>query len=435
MRSDKLTLAARTAFAEFDKFVPISKITRSHLVDGALAIAVGLVYASFSFYLYRQINFDLMCRTWDLWFDGDPVRIVSGISSRLDKFHERSTMHPLWSLLVATPFIAVTKLLGLKFSVALYVLVQSFTLGAIFYAVLRVFRIGRFDAVLVSLLLLSTASSWIWLGMPETFALGAVTMLIPVIWLAVPRGAHDSWSAVAQSAISLTVTISNWSAGILAVLIAFGWRRCFVVSSVAFSIVAMLTVLQYRVYPEAGRFFDIWPVDNFYGVHGTLWQHTETFFLKSLAAAPPDLITPALDHSGKGQFSRMQFASPSTEPAAILYILIWVGLVGLGIKAVREGNVALKPALLVGSMIAFNFVIHIFFGVETVLYSLHFVPFFAIVASWALLGGWRPHLVRLAVVAAIGLGVMHNGATFNNVVTWFNALPMSVFMQKPGGQC
>ena len=431
---DKPTFSAVSALSGLHKYVPIRRATLP-VVDTALALGMGLVFGAFSLYLFWQIDFAVMCRSWDIWFDSDPVRVVSAVHSRLDSFHGRSSIHPLWSLLVASPFILITKAIGLEPSVALYVFMQGFVLGAMFFATLRVFSIRRPDAALVSLLLLSTASAWFWFGLPETFLLGAASMLVSVIWLALPRGLHDTWSAVAQSMISFSMTITNWFAGIAAAVIGLGFRRAFFVSCAAFSFVSVLAVLQYRVFPASGKFMNIWPDHRFVGVNGTFWQHVETFFFKSFAAATPHLVLPQGDTRPAVELSRMQIAELASEPSATLYVSIWAGLIYLGIHAVREGNVARKPALLVGSIIVFNFLLHSLYELETFLYSMHSIPFFAIVAAWSLLGSWRPIVTRGMIVAAIGLGMFHNSAKFAEVIAWHNALPLSAVMEIRGVKC
>lgn len=431
---DKPTFPAVAAFSGLHKFVPIRRATLP-LADTALALGMGLIFAAFSLYLFRQIDFAVMCRSWDIWFDSDPVRVVSAVSSRFDSFHGRSSIHPLWSLLVASPFILVTNAVGLEPSVTLYVFLQGFVLGTTFFATLRIFSIRRLDAALISLLLLSTASAWFWFGLPETFLLGAASMLVSVIWLALPRGLHDTWSAVAHSMISFSMTITNWFAGIAAAVIGLGLRRAFFVSCVALSLVSVLAVLQYRVFPASGKFMNIWPDHRFVGVSGTFWQHVETFFFKSFAAATPHLVQPQGETRPEVELSRMQIAELAAEPAATFYVSIWAGLIYLGIIAVREGDVALKPALLVGSIIAFNFLLHSLYGLETFLYSMHSVPFFAIVAGWSLLGSWRPNVARGMIVAAIGLGLFHNSSKFAEVIAWHNALPLAAVMEVRGVQC
>jgi hypothetical protein len=435
MKASEILSSRDTFSAAFDQHIPIRKTTRSIALDAVIALAVGLIYAAFAAYLYRQIDFAVMCRSLDIWFDSDPVRIVSSLNSRFDLMHFRSSIHPLWSLLVTSPFILLVPFIGLEGTILLYVLMQGVVLGAIFYATVRMFRLSRLDAGLICLLLMSTAAAWFWFGLAETFLLGAVSMLIPVIWIAAPRGPHDGWTAVAQSFISLTITITNWFAGIAAVFIALGWRRCFVVSCIAFSLVGALTVLQYRFFPESGKLFNIWTEDTVYGASGTLWQHIQVFFLHSLATATPDFLVPTTDIRPDGQFSRLQFVAPTAAPLAIAYLLIWAGLIVLGIKALRDGTVPRQPAMLVLSIIAFNFVLHSFYGVETFLYSMHYVPFLAVVASWALLLEWRPLLVRGAILAAAALGFAHNSGKFAEMTAWHNALPVQVVADKRGTQC
>jgi hypothetical protein len=93
------------------------------LIFGALLIAAG------AWGVFQFSHFDLLrlCRGFDLWFDSDPARTVANITSRWVIFHERSVLHPLYSLLIAAPFGALQTVTGMPTSelTALYVAVQA----------------------------------------------------------------------------------------------------------------------------------------------------------------------------------------------------------------------------------------------------------------------------------------------------------------------
>jgi hypothetical protein len=59
---------------------------------------------------------------------------------------------------------------------------------------------------------------------------------------------------VAGSAFSLSVTVTNWMAGLAAALVRETVQRALLVSAVALGLVAALSAIQVNVYPSAGRF-------------------------------------------------------------------------------------------------------------------------------------------------------------------------------------
>lgn len=409
---------------------------RGLIVDAGLMLLTAALFCLFALYLYSRVDYAVMCRSMDVWFDSDPGRTVSAISWRQHWMHERSNVHPLWSLLITTPFFILSRVMALKAVVTLYVAVQAFVFGGVLYGTLRAFRLGRLDTILTSALFASTAGAWYWLHVPETFVFSAASILIPVLWLALPRGRHDGWSATAQSLISLSITITNWVAGLGAALLAFGWRRAFNISAAAFAIAGALTVVQYRVFPMAGAFFDIWSEENLnLGQPGTFWQHVQVFFVHALAA--PDVQTwPVGAVRPTDLVSRFQFAAPDLTLVSTPYLLIWALLIAIGAWAAWKRAVPSKAALLVGGLIAFNFALHSVYGVETFIYAMHFVPLFALVAGWALVQPtrWRIALRGLAI-AAVALGMIHNDAKFGGMTHWFNNLDPAVVGYEKAAPC
>ena len=409
---------------------------RSTRVDAFLMAAVGVVAAVFGVWLFYQLNFDVMCRSIDVWLDSDPSRIITALHSRQDIVHTRSNIHPLWGIGVASFFILITEmgLADLQTMSASYVALSAFAFSATLFVALRLLGLKRIDSVLVSALCLSTSAAWFWLGIPELFALGGVSLIVPLIWMLVPRGLHDQWSAPLQSLVSVSITITNWTAGLLAALLALGLRRALHVALVAFAAAGFLAVIQYRFFPESGGFFNIWTEKwAEYGVTGTFFDHVRAFFLSPLAAPLPEMITLTADApmAFGDRLSQMQRVGATGSPAGVAGLLLWGGLIALGVRHAIKGGVDTKVVTFVFGMAGFNFLLHTFYGIETFLYVLHFLPFLVIIAAWSLLASERRNLVRGAVLAAVAAGMIHNFALFGEVAAWYNALPPEAVLVDP----
>jgi hypothetical protein len=162
-----------------------------------MAFAVGLAFAGLALSLYWQLRYETLCAAWDAWFDADVQRVTLAISSRGAITHFRSNVHPLWSLLVVTPFFGIAKLVSLPLAIQAYVGATAAGFGALLYTAARTLRIGRIDAALVCGLFLSTACAIFWLPIPESHVAGGATLLIALIWLGQPHF-HNAPGAVAQ---------------------------------------------------------------------------------------------------------------------------------------------------------------------------------------------------------------------------------------------
>lgn len=418
---------------------PVDRIGRGLWLDLGLTVAAGAVFAAFALYLFNRIDYAVMCGSMDTWLDADATRVVSAISSRFNWMHFRSNVHPLWSLLTVSPFIALGALVGLKSAVASYVAAQAFALGAAFFATTRAFRIGRIDSALSAGLLLSTAACWFWLPVPEIHVFGAASLMVPIFWALMPRGAHDAWSGPAQSAIALSMTFTHWVGGLAAAFLALGVKRGLRATAFGFSAVGALAMIQYYLFPNTGKFLNIWTeevyLEKFSGGRGTLLEFVQTAFLKTLAAPTPQFWKIGDPAAGE-LFSRMQFAPPPTSALALGYYGLWAVLAGLGLWAAARHCAARLGAAVVGVILAFYLALHSFFGVETFFFAMHFVPFFALVAAWSLsTPGVARHGARIAMAVAIVLGMAHNQTSFAATTQWFNGLSVDEVRFEGGAPC
>jgi hypothetical protein len=73
---------------------------------------------------------------------------------------------------------------------------------------------------------------------------------------AIPYGRWPA-AVVVASAISLSITVTNWMAGLVAALLSQPWRQAIRLSIYAFALVALLTPVQYALFPTAGQFLNI----------------------------------------------------------------------------------------------------------------------------------------------------------------------------------
>lgn len=148
---------AFTATARAFGFSDTRQFSLELVVFGAVLVAAG----AWGVFLLSHFEFERLCRGFDLWFDSDPGRTVANITNRWAIFHERSVLHPLYSLLIAGPFGLLQAAFGLPTSAltALYVAVQSAFVSGVAYGALRGFGLMRLDAVLGLLLLNSTAAA------------------------------------------------------------------------------------------------------------------------------------------------------------------------------------------------------------------------------------------------------------------------------------
>jgi hypothetical protein len=407
---------------------------RSFYIEIAIVLAVGVAAAAFAVHQFRQFEFVRVCRGFDLWFDSDPGRTVANITSRWSLFHNRSTLHPLYALFVAGPF-SLLKQLGLSTSAeaAVYVAVQSASYAILAYVALRAFALARLDALLGVALLYSTAASIYWIGFPEWVAFGAASVLIPVIWIAGPAALRNRATGFAQNLASASIGLTSWAIGAGASLVSdwpkLRWGQAFANTRDALACMAVLYVAEYLIFPNSGAFLKIWdethvamqPGEG----HRGLLAHAVEFFAQTLIAPSMSVHEGARTVPGWGiLIMQSQGLGVPLTPVTILILLLWAGLLGLGLYAALRGAVRAGAALLVIGALGYYFVLHFALGGEIFLFSLHFAPFLVFIAMWALRTRYAL-AARIACIALILASAAHNYPAFTSAAAIHNAIDPS----------
>ncbi|MGH2454193.1 MAG: hypothetical protein ACRDF5_10615 [bacterium] len=347
----------------------------------------------------------------NIWFEADP-RIIFGNMTDRGSDHFRTGRHPLFSLLTY-PLVKVLSLalgspeMGSRIFVAG---VAALWLGALF-AVLRAMGCARGDALLFALLAGTSAGAVFWLVLPETFALASASLLAPLgIAALASRRRVSPVFYVGASAISLSVTVTNWMAGLAATVVAVPWRRALRLSISALALVVLLWGVQKAIFPSAQFFF---------GAGGE-----RRYLLRPEAGGPATalksflfhtMVMPAISAIERGDRSpslSTQFSWPGSGSLwAAAAVVCWSALLALGLWGMvrTTGHRPLRFTL--AATLAGQALLHAFFGPETFLYALNLVPLLVLVAAFATLTPARPAALLLAG-ATVALGGFNNVMRF-----------------------
>ena len=137
----------------------------------------------------------------DQWFSSDTTRVLNDMFVWAGN-HYRTKVHPLFVVLTMPLGLLLTKVFGMGqagASIAINGLVAGGWAVALF-ATLRAMRLARIDAALFTGVGLSASSSLFWFTVPETYALGSLSLLLPALLVA--RSARAPVSDVALCAAS-----------------------------------------------------------------------------------------------------------------------------------------------------------------------------------------------------------------------------------------
>jgi hypothetical protein len=351
-------------------------------------------------------------RTSDLWFDADIPRTVCMATDPLAPQHASTSGHPLLSSLLYFPTQSVMRVTGVGAidAVRWITALQAGVWILMLYAVLRAIGLRRLDASVFTVLAASTAAAVFWTAVPEAFVLGAASLLLPALVIGRWRRPAD-WHLAIAAAVSLSVTVTNWSSGWLAAFLARRPRAALQVCVNALVMVALLGAAQAlrfphaEVFPGSGHAFDYaerlhWPdvteVISVFAVHSIVMPEA----IAERQQDPPSAVL---------TIQRQRPGSGGLMPSVGL--VLWLGLLVLGTLGARQ---FLVPAMRwwLGGMIASQLMLHLMFGDETFLYSMHFAPLLVIVAACSALGAGRRLALPLAIAAIVVLGA-HNVRQFD----------------------
>ena len=357
----------------------------------------------------------------DVWFEGNPWRAVGIMSNRWHAEAYVTDRHPLFPLLTFPEVRIGESALHIEPLAATHLLmavIAGLWVGTLF-VLLRLIGCPRLDAALVSVVGASSASAVFWFSMPETYVLGSWTILLALLLVALARHRQvPTWGYFAVNVLTLSVTVTNWMAALLATFTTRPWRRALGITVSAFLAVTLLWGVEKSGFPHA-KFF--------------LNQHRTThYFFQRESGGPLRIVTsfvlhsmvmPRIDREPLNpqdlQLSKMsvQHSPPGSGsvPGAIATGL-WVGLLGLGVWGAARDEQNRPFVRVLGLTLLGQLALHLVYGgEETFLYSLHWLPLLVILAAF----GTRTRARGLAVGLAGALlvcAVMNNGVQFGRAV-------------------
>lgn len=356
---------------------------------------------------------------YNYWFDGDPPLVYRNMTNRW-MTHTITKHHPLYMLVTMPPVYALRAVfrIGSETAVGLILSTVASLWIAVLFAFLRMLRLRRFDAAVFSLLAAVSAAAVFWFPIPETFSFGALSMLLALTAVAYSDrvGRQSAWGYTLFSAGTLSITTTNWMAGIAMIASRFPRKQALGLISLSFFLVLAASGLQQLLFPSARLFLS--GIDNefnfvFHPDTGGPRGITSSFLFHSIVMPEfTETFQESVRHTG---YLSVQGTSPgSGSVSAIAGVVIWTALLFLASWGFLRQRKTSKACCVLVAIIAGQFALHLVFGIETFLYSLHFAPFLVAFAALSALTPFRRLAVTLALVLTVVAGV-------NNVQKFMSA--------------
>jgi hypothetical protein len=370
-----------------------------------IPLLLGVAAAASSFLLSSRLMPQVLNAGGDdVWFDADCVRVYGDMSS-LQSENARSSRHPLFSLVTCLPNVAAQGVMRLtpELGVRVQLAVAAGLFIALMFLLLRQLDFHTFDALVFSLVASVSGAAWMFAGVPETHLFGGVSVLAGLLITAryVTQPAKE-WAYALGGVLTLSITVTNYSLGLLFAFVGLPWRRALLVSWVAVTAVAFFWAIGTVRIPHSLFFLADLRGDIRYvresspdALNRAAWS---VFGHSMVLPAIEQRDKPRDDGLGRKYYLTIQSSGPgSGSPLGFVAVILWLGLLTCGVGALVSGFGTRGPFYRVLALFLLGQVtLFLVYGPETFLLTLNVIPALVVLAAM----GTRTRLRRLVLITA-----------------------------------
>lgn len=359
----------------------------------------------------------------DVWFGSDTPRVYDNMTDQYSG-HYRTEVHPLFSLTAHPAVFLAKKAFNLRPAAAVRLVISLMASLWIFFLfmLLRLLGCKKLDATLFSLLAAVSAASVFWFVVPETYPFGSLSILLALLVVTLPY--QNMLGYIFINVLTLSFTLTNWMAGIFATIVMNRpFRRALEIMAYAFCIVTLLWGVEKHIYPSA-QFF----LGSNEELKYTLLPETGSPVCVARSFFYHSLIMPFINTSIEEPMTFMgtQFSNPGNgTPLGMGAVILWTIILGLGIWALFFSKKNAKFRIVLGLTLLGQLGLHIVYGDQTFLYSLHFIILLVLLAALGSLTRFRYLIIGLMLILIPLVGI-NNFLQFNKAVNYEGKLPQQV---------
>jgi hypothetical protein len=396
-----------------------------HRHDIAIALTLATLFALAATQGAARMPLSLMHPDYDdVWFTSDPDRVYANMTYR-GSDNSRAVVHPLFLLMTYPPVVVAKALAGVDAAAAVtgVVALVAASWGVLLFLFLRGIGCGRFDAAIVCLLALSSAASMFWFPVPETFGLGSVTILCALVFVVMDRRLRIHPAGyVAMNVLTLGVTSSNVMVGAAATAATHRVGHAMRIGFAALTMAMALWGAQKLVSPSSGFFFNVTELGGesrfvLQPQSGGPGQVARSMFLHTMVMPAIRVVQEPV-----GKDWPIMLTQRSAAGSASVWgrsgVVLWTVLLVMGFWALLAGGGQRPLRFALGLALAGQLVLHIVYGKETFLYSMHFLALLVPLVGLAFRSAARP-VARVLVCLLLVCTVINNAREFSHAVALF----------------
>lgn len=363
----------------------LKSIKKRQITDSAAVLVISSISIFISLTLSAKCP-DILYEEYNIWFGADINRVFSNIANYDSINLRRAHLHPIFSLLIF-PIVQFLKFFGISSLGAAYFLVSlsGALVSSLIYITLRYQAIPILSCLLGSFVFLCSGAFIFWWSVIETFPIGAAT--ISIVFVMLSMKIRTKWIWILGTALTLSMTITNWIVGILGVAFTFNRIKAIKILSIGFISVLLLYIVQSFVFmdskPSDPRAEFVAESVYLQGPKST--SELPQYFRKYTYRTIDFLTSPAVVRKSKKNVN-IKRSNFELDLLRLVSISCWLLLFFVGLRKVlrsAQKNIFTKVLL---SFVLFQFLLHLFYGDHPFLYSAHYFPALIIIASYSLYG-------------------------------------------------
>jgi hypothetical protein len=366
-------------------------------------------------------------RNPDIYFSSDTARVHSNMHSR-DSNHWRTSVHPIFSILLHPTYQVTARATGAELgggelspdAIRVGRQLSAAAAGiaaALFFALLRQWRVRRGDALVLTALFSASAFFVFWFSIPETYPWGAISILGALLLAGrKPEAPGYTPGLVVANIASLAITTTNWMAGLGATLVRVRWLRTAKIAVAALVITLGLAVAQKLIYPSSHLFVRPFAEKSYVmkAESGGPLRCWTSIFVHTVVA-PEAALAPHSRIKGQSVVSAQRATPGSSGAIEVAAICAWGLLLAACVYALFARAIEPELRLTLGLLLAGQVGLHTVYGAETFLYAAHYGPLFLAGVGLATRTKLR---IPVLIVAALltGLLLRHNFREFDDLI-------------------
>lgn len=398
-------------------------------VDVAFALCLGLTVALGAYGTSPRLPASVILESHrDVWFQAAAGSILSQAGDRHHSKHGRNNIHPFFSLAIHPTTQALSRGFGLDLWHALRLLTAGaavVSIGSLFL-VFRLMKCRRLDSVLLTLLVAVSATSVFFLGLPETFPFGAMSLVTALVVLAWSEHKRlSSWTYVGLNLLTVGFVTTNWMAGLLVTFATQRIRSAVRIVAIMLALAAILLMIEGFVYPASRFVLDIGDEMHFvnHPDAGGPWYVAASFFYHTMIMPAIHMVTNPNNVPGMPPtIMSVQLSPPgSAHVWGAVAVIAWTLLLIVGGWALWSLEPLRRLRVVVAFLLLGQLTLHLIYGEETFLYSLHFVVLLIMLPAFATLTRLR-YVVVCLLILLIPTTAINNALQFQRAVAMFQQL-------------